>query len=214
MIDLDSHCGLESIDEPADLRRFPCEQLPAIAAQLRSELIRSVAVSGGHLSSGLGVVELTVALHYVFDTPADTLVWDIGHQAYPHRMLTGRRQQLRTVRRRGGPSGFLRRGDSPFDAFGAGHCSTSISAALGMAVAKARLGIDTRTVSVIGDGALTAGLAFEALNHGGSIDVDLLVVVNDNGMSISPNVGALAGSGTAASLRFFEDLGFATTGPV
>jgi 1-deoxy-D-xylulose-5-phosphate synthase len=183
---------LSRIDDPAGLRRLAPEQLVTVAAELRQYLVQSVARCGGHLSAGLGTVELTVALHYCFDTPHDSLVWDVGHQCYPHKVLTGRRDQLTTIRQRGGLSGFLRREESPYDSFGAGHSSTSISAALGIAVANAQLGIDRRSVAIIGDGGMTAGLAFEALDHAGAMDVDLLVVLNDNRMSISPNVGAIS----------------------
>ena len=210
---------LELVDTPADLRALPAAALPQLAEELRSFLVASVARSGGHLAAGLGTVELTIALHYLFDTPRDSLVWDVGHQCYPHKILTGRRARLSTIRRRGGLSGFLRRDESPFDSFGAGHSSTSISAALGIAVANARLGHDRRSVAIIGDGGLTAGLAFEALDHAGASDADLLVVLNDNQMSISPNVGALsrclqerATDGGAAA--WFEGLGFRYAGPV
>jgi 1-deoxy-D-xylulose-5-phosphate synthase len=182
---------LDAIDEPQDLRALPAQWLPTVAAELRECLLQSVGESGGHLSAGLGTVELTIALHYVFDTPRDALVWDVGHQCYPHKMLTGRRARLPTIRRRGGLSGFLRRSESAYDAFGAGHSSTSISAALGMAMANQMRGSDDKAVAIIGDGGLTAGLAFEALAHAGSLDTDLLVVLNDNRMSISPNVGAI-----------------------
>ena len=183
---------LDTIHDPAALRALPVSALEAVAAEVRAELIRTVSASGGHLAAGLGTVELSVALHYVFDTPRDALVWDVGHQCYPHKVLTGRRDELHTIRKRGGLSGFLRRDESPYDAVGAGHSSTSISSALGIAVANARQGHDRRAVAIIGDGALTAGLAYEALQHAGSMDVDLLVILNDNGMSISPNVGSLS----------------------
>ncbi len=212
----DSRTLLERIDGPDDLRRLDVGKLPTVADELRQFLIREVARSGGHFAAGLGTVELAVALHYVFDTPRDALVWDVGHQAYPHKVLTGRREQFASIRRRGGLSGFLRRDESPYDAFGAGHSSTSISAALGMAVAGGRNGSDGRCVAIIGDGGLTAGLAYEALNHAGAIGADLLVVLNDNGMSISRNVGALstAQRGTQDLQHFFERLGFDYTGPV
>jgi 1-deoxy-D-xylulose-5-phosphate synthase len=210
---------LDTIDSPADLRRLEARQLPDVAAELRAFLLESVSGSGGHLSSGLGVVELSVALHFVFESPTDSIIWDVGHQGYPHKVLTGRRHQLRSVRRRGGISGFLRRDESPHDAFGAGHSSTSISAAAGIAAAHARSGSSARAVAVIGDGALTAGLAFEALNHAGGSNNDVIVVLNDNGMSISPNVGALhEGRPTAddpgRQRAFFESLGFHYHGPV
>ncbi len=183
---------LESVRSPEDLRALPEERLPELAAELRRFLIDSVSRTGGHLASNLGAVELAVALHYVFDTPRDRLVWDVGHQSYPHKILTGRREAMARLRRAGGPSGFPRRSESPYDAFGTGHSSTSISAALGMALAAQRQGLSHKAVAVIGDGALTAGMAFEALNHAGDLHADLLVVLNDNDMSISPNVGGLA----------------------
>ncbi|MHB1565457.1 MAG: 1-deoxy-D-xylulose-5-phosphate synthase [Acidiferrobacter sp.] len=183
---------LETIESPADLRQLNEEQLPALAQELRDFLIATVSRTGGHLAAGLGTVELTIALHYVFDTPEDRLVWDVGHQTYPHKILTGRRDQMGTLRRAGGISGFPRRSESPYDTFGVGHSSTSVSAALGMAVAAARSESTRQVVAVIGDGALTAGMAFEALNNAGTLDANLLVVLNDNDMSISPNVGALS----------------------
>jgi 1-deoxy-D-xylulose-5-phosphate synthase len=183
---------LQRATEPAELRRLHIDQLEPLAAELRDYLIESVSRSGGHLAAGLGVVELTIALHYVYDTPRDSLVWDVGHQSYPHKILTGRRDSLHSIRRQGGLSGFQRRSESLHDAFGAGHSSTSISAALGMALANVQLGLTDRSVAIIGDGGLTAGLAYEALQHAGSVDADLLVIVNDNGMSISPNVGAMS----------------------
>ncbi|MDA8361156.1 MAG: 1-deoxy-D-xylulose-5-phosphate synthase [Gammaproteobacteria bacterium] len=183
---------LESIDVPADLRRVPEDRLPQLAQELRDFLIMTVSQTGGHLSAGLGTVELTIALHYVFNTPDDRIVWDVGHQTYPHKILTGRRDRMNTLRRAGGLSGFPRRPESHYDTFGVGHSSTSISAALGMAVAAARQQSSRQVVAVIGDGALTAGMAFEALNNAGDMDANLLVVLNDNDMSISPNVGALS----------------------
>ncbi|MGC8697640.1 MAG: 1-deoxy-D-xylulose-5-phosphate synthase N-terminal domain-containing protein, partial [Halothiobacillus sp.] len=182
---------LDLIDHPDDLRRLSPRQLIALAAQLRAELITRVAQTGGHLAANLGVIELTIALHYVFNTPDDRLVWDVGHQTYGHKMLTGRRQAMTGLRMRDGLSGFTRRAESVFDPFGAGHSSTSISAALGMAVAAKIQGKTHHAVAVIGDGALTAGQAFEALNHAGELHANLLVVLNDNEMSISKNVGAL-----------------------
>jgi 1-deoxy-D-xylulose-5-phosphate synthase len=182
---------LYSIDLPADLRRLPEERLPELADELRSFLIDSVSRTGGHLAAGLGVVELTIALHYVFDTPNDRLIWDVGHQAYPHKILTGRRGRMAGMRQKGGLSGFPKRSESPYDTFGVGHSSTSISAALGMAMAAKLKGETRHLIAVIGDGALSAGMAFEALNHGGSLDPDLMVVLNDNDMSISPPVGAI-----------------------
>ena len=183
---------LDQVRTVADLRRLPESQLDRLAGELRSFLLASVGRSGGHLAAGLGAVELTVALHYLFDTPHDRLVWDVGHQAYPHKALTGRRDRLDTIRSRGGLAPFPKRDESEFDTFGVGHSSTSISAALGMAIAARRRGRRRRVVAVIGDGGLTAGLAFEALNHAGCLNEDLLVVLNDNDMSISRNVGALS----------------------
>jgi len=182
---------LESIHTPVDLRQLPREQLPALADELRAFLLESVAKTGGHLSSNLGTIELTVALHYVFDTPEDRLVWDVGHQTYAHKILTGRRAGMARLRMQDGVSGFPRRDESPYDTFGVGHSSTSISAALGMAVAARNKNEERRVVAVIGDGAMSAGQAFEALNNAGVIDANLLVVLNDNDMSISPPVGAL-----------------------
>lgn len=182
---------LMTLDDPSDLRDCAESQLQQVCDETRQFLIDTVAKIGGHLAAGLGTVELTTALHYVFNTPHDRLVWDIGHQAYPHKILTGRRDQLHTIRQPGGLSGFLKRSESEFDTFGAGHSSTSISAALGMAVASAQLKQNREVVAVIGDGALTAGMAFEALNNAGDMDADILVILNDNDMSISPNVGAL-----------------------
>jgi 1-deoxy-D-xylulose-5-phosphate synthase len=183
---------LSAIESPADLRRLPATKLPTVTKELREYLIQSVSTRGGHFAAGLGTVELTVALHYVFDTPQDRLVWDVGHQAYPHKVLTGRREQLHTIKQHGGLAPFPCRAESEYDTFGVGHSSTSISAALGMAVAASRLGQKRHVVAVIGDGAMTAGMAFEALNHAGSLPADLLVVLNDNDMSISENVGALS----------------------
>ncbi len=182
---------LSTIDSPADLRRLPRTQLPALAGELREYLLHSVARTGGHLSSNLGTVELTIALHYVFNTPEDRIVWDVGHQTYPHKILTGRRDRMDSLRQHGGISGFPLRSESPFDAFGTAHSSTSISAALGMAMAARQKGEDRHAIAVIGDGAMTAGMAFEALNNAGVLDGKLLVVLNDNDMSISPPVGAL-----------------------
>jgi 1-deoxy-D-xylulose-5-phosphate synthase len=182
---------LETIDYPAQLRQLDRKRLPQLADELRNFLINSVSQTGGHLSSNLGVVELTIALHYVFNTPEDRLVWDVGHQTYPHKILTGRREGMSGLRKVGGIAGFPRRTESEYDAFGAGHSSTSISAALGMAVAAQQLNSDRRAVAIIGDGAMTAGMAFEALNNAGAMDANLLVILNDNDMSISPNVGAL-----------------------
>ena len=182
---------LDLIDSPQDLRRLDKKQLPQVAAELREFLLESVGQTGGHFASNLGAVELTVALHYVYHTPEDKLVWDVGHQSYPHKILTGRKNQMHTMRRYGGLAGFPKRSESEYDAFGVGHSSTSIGAALGMAAADKILGSDRRSVAIIGDGAMTAGQAFEALNCAGDMDVNLLVILNDNEMSISPNVGAL-----------------------
>ena len=182
---------LESIDFPQDLRRLPRTQLPQLADELRAFVLDSVSRTGGHLSSNLGTVELTIALHYVFNTPHDRLVWDVGHQTYPHKILTGRRERMATLRQLGGLSGFPMRSESEYDAFGTAHSSTSISAALGMALAAKAKGEDRKSVAIIGDGAMTAGMAFEALNNAGVADCDLLVILNDNDMSISPPVGAL-----------------------
>ncbi|MFA7316372.1 MAG: 1-deoxy-D-xylulose-5-phosphate synthase [Sulfuricella sp.] len=182
---------LETIDNPEQLRALDSKQLPQLAGELRAFLVESVSRTGGHLSSNLGTVELTIALHYVFNTPSDRLVWDVGHQTYPHKILTGRREAMAGMRQFGGIAGFPRRDESPFDAFGVGHSSTSISATLGMAVAAKQQGSGRRAVAIIGDGAMTAGMAFEALNNAGAMDANLLVVLNDNDMSISPNVGAL-----------------------
>jgi len=183
---------LETIQSPADLRRLPRAQLRPLADELRQFLLHSVAQTGGHLSSNLGTVELTVALHYVFNTPNDRLVWDVGHQTYPHKILTGRRERMHTLRQWGGVSGFPVRTESEYDTFGTAHSSTSISAALGMAVAAQQQGTDRHAVAVIGDGAMTAGMAFEALNNAGVLEqAKLLVILNDNDMSISPPVGAL-----------------------
>jgi 1-deoxy-D-xylulose-5-phosphate synthase len=183
---------LNTIESPADLRKLSAAKLPALAKELREFLIQSVSTRGGHFAAGLGTVELTIALHYVFDTPRDRIVWDVGHQAYPHKVLTGRREQLHTIKQPGGLAPFPTRSESEYDTFGVGHSSTSISAALGMAVGAERLGDDRRVVAVIGDGAITAGMAFEALNHAGSLPTNLLVILNDNDMSISENVGALS----------------------
>ncbi len=183
---------LAAIETPADLRALARADLPALSKELRQYLIETVGAMGGHLAAGLGTVELAVALHYVFDTPYDRLIWDVGHQAYPHTVLTGRRRRLGSIKQQGGLAPFPARGESVYDGFGVGHSSTSISAALGMAVANRLTGSDRRVVAVIGDGAMSAGLAWEALNHAGSLDVDLLVVLNDNDMSISENVGALS----------------------
>ena len=182
---------LHTINDPADLRQVPRTQLGELARELREFLLESVAKTGGHLSSNLGTVELTVALHYVYNTPQDRIVWDVGHQTYPHKILTGRRDRMDTLRQLGGLSGFPQRAESDYDTFGTAHSSTSISAALGMALAAKIQGVDRHCVAVIGDGAMTAGMAFEALNNAGVADANLLVILNDNDMSISPPVGAL-----------------------
>ncbi len=182
---------LERVNDPADLRRLSRAELKSLAGELRAFVLESVSKTGGHLSSNLGTVELTVALHAVFDTPRDRLVWDVGHQTYPHKILTGRRERMATLRQLGGLSGFPQRAESEYDTFGTAHSSTSISAALGMALAAKHKGEDRRAIAVIGDGAMTAGMAFEALNNAGVADADLLVILNDNDMSISPPVGAL-----------------------
>lgn len=182
---------LHTVNDPADLRKLSPENLQTLADELRSYLLHSVAKTGGHLSSNLGTVELSVALHYVFNTPHDRIVWDVGHQTYPHKILTGRRDRMSTLRQLGGLSGFPRRDESEYDTFGTGHSSTSISAALGMAHAAKLQGIERHSIAVIGDGSMTAGMAFEALNNGGVSNCNVLVILNDNDMSISPPVGAL-----------------------
>ncbi|MBM4228576.1 MAG: 1-deoxy-D-xylulose-5-phosphate synthase [Gammaproteobacteria bacterium] len=183
---------LARINSPHDLRQLPESSLEQVARELRAYLLDSVSRSGGHFAAGLGSIEITVALHYLYNTPDDRIVWDVGHQAYPHKILTGRREQMPTVRQWGGVAPFPKRDESPYDTFGVGHSSTSISAALGMAIAAKQTGSQRRAVAVIGDGGLTAGMAFEALNHAGDIGANLLVILNDNNMSISPNVGALS----------------------
>ena len=183
---------LERIHRPSDLRKLPAAKLKRVAEEVRTSMIESVAQTGGHLGAGLGVVELTVALHYVFDTPRDTLIWDVGHQAYPHKILTGRRERMTTIRQGGGLAGFTRRAESDYDPFGAGHSSTSIAAGLGFAVGRDLLGGDEKVIAVIGDGAMSAGLAYEAMNNAGELKSRLLVVLNDNDMSIAPPVGAVS----------------------
>ncbi|MFT5444143.1 MAG: 1-deoxy-D-xylulose-5-phosphate synthase, partial [Myxococcota bacterium] len=184
---------LYGIDCPADLRKLPREQVEQVAGEIRSEILERVSQTGGHLASSLGAVELITALHYVFNTPEDRVVFDVGHQGYPHKMLTGRRNQFEGIGQQGGISKFLRRSESPYDTFGAGHAGTSISAALGMARGMHHRGEDNLAIAFIGDGAMTAGMAFEALNHAGHIkEKNLVVILNDNEMSISPNVGALS----------------------
>ncbi|HGX93582.1 MAG TPA: 1-deoxy-D-xylulose-5-phosphate synthase, partial [Candidatus Tenderia sp.] len=183
---------LETIDSPVDLKPLSHTQLEQLAHELRQFLVQSVSETGGHLSAGLGTVELTLAIHHVYNTPEDRLVWDVGHQSYPHKIITGRRQRMATLRKKGGLAGFPKREESPYDTFGVGHSSTSISAALGMALAAREQQSDRKVVAVIGDGAMTAGMAFEALNHAGDEDANLLVILNDNDMSISPNVGGMS----------------------
>ena len=183
---------LDIINNPADLKKLPPDKLDKLAAELRQEIITTVTANGGHLASNLGVVELTIAIHRVFDSPKDKIVWDVGHQSYPHKLLTGRRKDFKTLRQYGGLSGFTTREESKHDPFGAGHASTSISAALGMAIARDLAGEKYDVVAVIGDGAITAGMAYEALNHAGHLGTRLIVILNDNGMSIAPTVGALA----------------------
>jgi 1-deoxy-D-xylulose-5-phosphate synthase len=212
---------LAGIESPADLRRLSRAQLPQLAQELRAFVLDSVCTTGGHLSANLGTVELAIALHYVFDTPRDRLVWDVGHQAYPHKILTGRRAEMARLRQLGGISGFPRRDESEYDAFGTAHASTSISAALGMAVAARLKGECRKAVAIIGDGALTGGMALEALNNAGDCRADMLVVLNDNGMSISPSVGALnrhlaqlTTERRTATATIFEAFGFNHLGPV
>ncbi len=183
---------LATIDTPSDVRKLSKDQLKPLAAELRDYLTHTVSISGGHFSAGLGTVELTVALHYVFDTPSDQLVWDVGHQAYPHKILTGRKDRMTTIRTLNGICAFPNRAESEYDAFGVGHSSTSISAALGMAIASALKGEDKEMVAIIGDGSITGGMAYEAMNHAGALDANLLVILNDNDMSISPPVGAMS----------------------
>src|SRR6059058_2965519 len=181
---------LDTVKYPADIRALSKDQLPQLADELRQETISAVSVTGGHLGSALGVIELTTALHYVFDTPSDRLIWDVGHQAYPHKIVTGRRDRIRTLRQEGGLSGFTRRSESQYDPFGAAHSSTSISAGLGMAVARDLAGGNNHVVAVIGDGAMSAGMAYEAMNNAGALRSRLIVILNDNDMSIAPPVGA------------------------
>ena len=211
---------LDTVQYPADLRRLDKSQLRQLADELRLELIDAVSVSGGHFGAGLGVVELTVALHYVFDTPDDRIVWDVGHQAYPHKILTGRRHRIRSIRQGGGLSGFTRRSESEYDPFGAAHSSTSVSAGLGMAVGRDLLGKDNHVIAVIGDGAMSAGMAYEAINNAGHLNSRLLVVLNDNNMSIAPATGALnthlndLTARGAGDNTLFEKLGMRHVGPI
>src|SRR6476660_9342778 len=183
---------LDTVASPADTRNFSIVQLRQLADELRAETIDAVSQTGGHLGAGLGVVELTVALHHVYETPKDILIWDVGHQAYPHKILTGRRERIRTLRQGGGLSGFTKRSESPYDPFGAAHSSTSISAGFGMAVARDFKGEQRNVIAVIGDGAMSAGMAYEAMNNAGSMDSRLIVILNDNDMSIAPPVGAMS----------------------
>src|SRR5947209_17952492 len=183
---------LDRVRFPADLRNFSPEQLRQVADELRAETIDAVSVTGGHLGASLGVVELTVAIHAIFDTPSDRLLWDVGHQAYPHKILTGRRDRIRTIRQGGGLSGFTKRSEREYDPFGAAHSSTSISSGLGMAVARDFKGEKRNVIAVIGHGAMSAGMAYEAVNNAGSMDSGLRVVLNDNDMSIAPPVGAMS----------------------
>ena len=201
---------LDNVRTPADLRQLSEKDLPQLAAELRTELVDAVSQTGGHLGAGLGVVELTVAIHYVFNTPDDRLIWDVGHQAYPHKILTGRRDRIRTLRQEHGLSGFTKRAESEYDPFGAAHSSTSISAGLGMAVARDLSGGDRNVIAVIGDGAMSAGMAYEAMNNAGALDARLIVILNDNDMSIAPPSGAMSGylarlasGGTYAGVRDF-----------
>ena len=183
---------LDLIHSPADLRQIPDVDLPRLAAELRADMIDLVSKTGGHLGAGLGVVELTIAIHKVFNTPDDRLIWDVGHQAYPHKLLTGRRERFSTMRQEGGLSGFTRRAESEYDPFGAAHSSTSISAGLGMAVARDLKGEKHNVITVIGDGAMSAGMAFEALNNAGALGSRMIVILNDNDMSIAPPSGAMS----------------------
>ena len=202
---------LEQVQYPADLRKLKEDQLPQFAKELREAMIDAVSITGGHLGAGLGVVELTVAVHYIFDTPNDRLIWDVGHQCYPHKMITGRRERMRTLRQEGGLSGFTKRDESEYDPFGAAHSSTSISAGLGMAVARELKGGKNHVISVIGDGSMSAGMAYEALNNAGAMDARLIVILNDNDMSIAPPTGAmsayLARLATGRSYMGFRELG-------
>src|SRR6266550_1705683 len=183
---------LDRIDSPSDLRKLSRDELQTLATDLRARLIDVCSRTGGHIGAGLGVVELTIALHFTFETPRDQLVWDVGHQGYPHKLLTGRNSRMETLRQEGGVSGFLKRTESEYDVFGAGHAATAISAALGVAVGRDLMGDDYKVVAILGDGALTSGLSYEGLNNAGHSERDLIVVLNDNEMSIAPNVGAMS----------------------
>src|SRR6056300_106066 len=189
---LDAKPLLDRVKTPQDLKVMTDHELAELAHELRSEVIQTVSQTGGHLGSSLGVIELTVALHAVFNTPYDKLIWDVGHQCYPHKILTGRRAQMTTLRQKGGISGFTKRSESEFDPFGAGHSSTSVSAALGMATARDFKGGHNKVIAVIGDGAMSAGMAFEGLNNAGASESDVIVILNDNDMSIAPPVGAMS----------------------
>ena len=215
MTDLTKTPILDRVKLPSDLKALGDRELHQLADELRSETISAVSVTGGHLGAGLGVVELTVALHAVFDTPRDKIIWDVGHQCYPHKILTGRRDRIRTLRMGGGLAGFTKRTESPYDPFGAGHSSTSISAALGFAVARDLGGDPGDAIAVIGDGAMSAGMAFEALNNAGHLGKRLIVILNDNEMSIAPPVGALSSYLTSLYTRGpFQDLKAAAKGAV
>jgi 1-deoxy-D-xylulose-5-phosphate synthase len=211
---------LDEIKIPSDLRRLDESSLKQVSDELRTELINAVSETGGHFGAGLGVVELTVALHYVFDTPEDRLIWDVGHQSYPHKILTGRRERIRTIRKPGGLSGFTRRSESVYDPFGAAHSSTSVSAGLGMAIGRDLLGKDNHVIAVIGDGAMSAGMAYEAINNAGALGTRLLVILNDNNMSIAPATGALnkhlneLAVTKSGSNTLFEKLGMRHIGPI
>ena len=202
---------LDRVNDPRDIKEFSLRELRQLADELRQEMIDAVSITGGHLGAGLGVVELTVALHHLFDTPNDVLIWDVGHQAYPHKILTGRRDRIRTLRQGGGLSGFTKRTESPYDPFGAAHASTSVSAALGFAVSRDLQGRSNRVIAVIGDGAMSGGMAYEAMNNAGSMDTKLIVVLNDNDMSIAPPVGAMSAYLSrlisSKSYRSFRDVG-------
>jgi 1-deoxy-D-xylulose-5-phosphate synthase len=191
---------LDKVQAPSDIRDFDSRQLKQLAKELRADTVQLVSYTGGHLGASLGVVELTVALHHVFDTPRDRLIWDVGHQCYPHKILTGRRDRMRTLRQGGGLAGFTNRRESEYDPFGAGHSSTSISSGLGMAVARDLAGGDNHVICVIGDGAMTAGIAYEAMNNAGAMDARLIVILNDNDMSIAPPGGSTQRLPVAADL--------------
>jgi len=198
---------LDKINSPKDLKKIPREDLPELALEIRQKIVDVVSRTGGHLASNLGVVELTIALHYVFDVPQDKIIWDVGHQAYTHKLLTGRKDRFHTLRQHGGISGFPKITESPFDAFTTGHSSTSISAALGLATAKELKSDPSKVIAVIGDGSMTAGLAFEGLNQAGDSKKDMIVILNDNELSIAPNVGALSSLlSRTFSAKYLQDL--------